>query len=108
MDDCMREMAVGDLTVPKKVKRAAATFYERATIYHRDLMESGETALIATLARSILAGSAGGKEASKALAGYARGASAALRVEPFDDWVQSGAPHRLLKESVSNTRMTAT
>ena len=30
MDDCMREMGVGDLAVPKKVKRAAAAFYERA------------------------------------------------------------------------------
>jgi cytochrome b pre-mRNA-processing protein 3 len=29
MDDCMREMGVGDLTVPKRVKRAAAVFYER-------------------------------------------------------------------------------
>ena len=31
MDDCMREMGVGDLTVPKKVKRAAAAFYESIT-----------------------------------------------------------------------------
>lgn len=30
MDDCMREMGVGDLTVPKRVKRAAAVFYERS------------------------------------------------------------------------------
>ena len=30
MDDCMREMGVGDLTVPKKVRRAAAAFYDRA------------------------------------------------------------------------------
>src|SRR3990170_2959830 len=30
MDDCMREMGVGDLTVAKRVKRAAAGFYERA------------------------------------------------------------------------------
>jgi cytochrome b pre-mRNA-processing protein 3 len=30
MDDCMREMGVGDMAVGKKVKRAAAAFYERA------------------------------------------------------------------------------
>jgi cytochrome b pre-mRNA-processing protein 3 len=29
MDDCMRELGVGDLTVPKKVKKAAAGLYER-------------------------------------------------------------------------------
>lgn len=33
MDDCMREMGVGDLTVPKRVKRAAAVFYERSGVY---------------------------------------------------------------------------
>lgn len=33
MDDCMREMGVGDLTVPKRVKRAAAVFYERSGTY---------------------------------------------------------------------------
>ncbi len=29
MDDSLREMGTGDLTVPKKVKRAAAGLYER-------------------------------------------------------------------------------
>lgn len=37
MDDCMREMGVGDLTVPKRVKRAAAVFYERAGVYRAAL-----------------------------------------------------------------------
>ena len=33
MDDCMREMGVGDLTVAKRVQRADATFYERGGTY---------------------------------------------------------------------------
>lgn len=37
MDDCMREMGVGDLTVAKRVKQAAAVFYERAGIYRAAL-----------------------------------------------------------------------
>ena len=37
MDDCMREMGVGDLTVPKRVKRAAAGFYERSGEYRAAL-----------------------------------------------------------------------
>lgn len=46
MDDCMREMGVGDLTVPKRVKRAAAVFYERSGAYrdalaHQSLQPSG-------------------------------------------------------------------
>ena len=41
MDDCLREMGVGDLTVPKKVRRAAGAFYERAAAY-RKALESGD------------------------------------------------------------------
>ena len=37
MDDNMREMGVGDLTVPKKVKKAAAAFYDRAEAYRAAL-----------------------------------------------------------------------
>ena len=43
MDDCMREMGVGDLTVPKRVKRAAAVFYERSGAY-RDALAAANTA----------------------------------------------------------------
>lgn len=45
MDDCMREMGVGDLTVPKKVERAAAAFYDRAKDYRKALAENGDDAL---------------------------------------------------------------
>ena len=45
MDDCMREMGVGDLTVPKRVKRAAAGFYERAGAYRAGLEADGRDAL---------------------------------------------------------------
>lgn len=33
MDDCMREMGVGDLKVPEQVKHAAAIFYKRSRGY---------------------------------------------------------------------------
>ena len=46
MDDCFREMGVGDLTVPKKVRRAAAAFYERAGAYRTALnAQSADPAL---------------------------------------------------------------
>lgn len=57
MDDCMREMGVGDLTVPKRVKRAAAAFYERSGDYRAALAQSGQAskaALSAVLARDLL------------------------------------------------------
>jgi len=40
MDDCLREMGVGDLAVPKRVKRAAAAFYERGGAYREALAEA--------------------------------------------------------------------
>lgn len=33
MDDNIREMGVGDLSVPRKVKKAAAAFYDRTQVY---------------------------------------------------------------------------
>lgn len=53
MDDCMREAGVGDLSVPKKVKRAAAGFYERATAYRAALAAQDRAGLAAALQRFI-------------------------------------------------------
>jgi cytochrome b pre-mRNA-processing protein 3 len=51
VDDNMREIGIGDLSVPKNVKRAAAGFYERAQAY-RPLLEAGDgTGLALALAR---------------------------------------------------------
>ena len=49
MDDCMREFCVGDLSVPKKVKKAAAGFYERAKAYHEALDAGDKAAMAAAL-----------------------------------------------------------
>ena len=57
MDDCMREMGVGDLTVSKKVKRAAAAFYERAGHYRSGLAVAAKGAVA----------NAGGRELEDAL-----------------------------------------
>lgn len=42
MDDSMREMGVGDLSVGKKVKRSAAGLYERFRAYRKALAERGD------------------------------------------------------------------
>lgn len=102
MDDCMREMGVGDLGVPKKVRRAAATFYERATIYQRDRTDLKEDRLATSLRRYLFAGAVSRDDASRALARYVLAASAALAVEPFDGWVRSGGAARLLDANASN------
>lgn len=53
VDDQMREIGIGDLSVPRKVKRAAAGFYERSLAYRAALDAGDETALAAALARFI-------------------------------------------------------
>ncbi len=108
MDDCMREMGVGDLAVPKKVKRAAAALYERATNYQRGILDADNGNLPESLRRYVFAGGAGREDVSAALARYVCGASAALAVEPFEAWVQGGAAHRLLETSASTIGMRTT
>lgn len=53
MDDNMREMGVGDLTVPKKVKKAAGALYDRVETYRAALSEPGHGELAAVLSRLI-------------------------------------------------------
>lgn len=80
MDDSMREMGVGDLSVPKKVKRAAAGFYERAGVYRAGL-EAADGGLRAALQQNVWPD---GEPAQSAelLAGYMRGAAADLLTQP--------------------------
>ena len=53
MDDNMREMGVGDLTVPKKVKRAAAGLLERLELYRAALAAADSSALELALGANI-------------------------------------------------------
>ena len=49
MDDSLREMGTGDLTVPKKVRRAATGLYERSMAYKAALAAGDLEALAAVL-----------------------------------------------------------
>jgi cytochrome b pre-mRNA-processing protein 3 len=53
MDANLREMGVGDLTVPKEMKRMAEAFYGRAEAYDRALSRPDDTELAAALARNV-------------------------------------------------------
>lgn len=81
MDDQMREMGVGDLSVPKKVKKAAAVFYARAAAYRAGLQQDDDAALNA-IAREILPESH--HHHAGTLSRYVRAAHAALAAEPID------------------------
>jgi len=76
MDDNLREMGVGDLTVPKKMKRMFEALYGRTRAYQSALESAldgtGSEALEAALGRNVFAGRGG---AVARLAAYVRRAA---------------------------------
>ncbi len=82
MDDNMREMGVGDLTVPKKVKKAAAALYDRADVYRSALAAEGDQELAAVLSRLIPAAE-GATIDGQALAQDVRAMTARLAALPL-------------------------
>ncbi|HEU0083110.1 MAG TPA: ubiquinol-cytochrome C chaperone family protein [Bradyrhizobium sp.] len=75
MDANLREMGVGDLTVPKRMQKFGEAFYGRAAAYDAALAAGAEQ-LAQALCRNVL----DGRDMAKArqLAAYASAASAAL------------------------------
>ncbi len=56
MDHNLREMGVGDLAVPKEMRRMGEAFYGRAQAYRAALAAADDTALVEVLARNIYGG----------------------------------------------------
>jgi cytochrome b pre-mRNA-processing protein 3 len=88
MDDSMREMGVGDLSVPRKVKKAAAALYDRAHEFRAAMAEGGSPKLVEAVAHNVY-GSAvtaeGSRDGAAAIAGYMRKAAAALAAQETAD-----------------------
>lgn len=72
LDHNLREMGVGDLAVPKKMKRFGEAFYGRLRTYDAALSGPDPGALAAALARNVFAGAVGSASPAERLAGYAR------------------------------------
>jgi cytochrome b pre-mRNA-processing protein 3 len=75
MDHNLREMGVGDLSVPKEMKRLAEAFYGRKRAYEEALSDDDPAKLVAAVGRNVLC--SGGVPADR-LASYARCAAAQL------------------------------
>jgi cytochrome b pre-mRNA-processing protein 3 len=71
MDDSMREMGVGDLAVPRKMRRIGEAFYGRQAAYRGALELPGDERLTAVLQRNIFAGESE-RGAAVLLAAYVR------------------------------------
>ena len=74
MDHNLREMGIGDLSVPKHMRRVAEAFYGRATAYDAALATADDAALAAALARNVFADAAGPPIGAWRLASYVRAA----------------------------------
>lgn len=75
MDHNLREMGVGDLKVPKEIRRMGEAFYGRAQAYRAALSaaDAGQ-ALVAAVTRNTYAGSPASPAAAGRLAAYIRAA----------------------------------
>jgi cytochrome b pre-mRNA-processing protein 3 len=78
MDDNLREIGIGDLSVPKEMQRIGEAFYGRAQAYRNALESEGDEALVAALARNIYGGAVPKPAAPMRLAAYIREAARGL------------------------------
>lgn len=72
MDDNLREMGIGDLSVPKHMKRVGEAFYGRSQAYQAALGDGGDAALAEVLIRNVYGGAAPAPGAVERLAAYMR------------------------------------
>ena len=83
LDDNLREMGVGDMAVPRRMRQFGEAFYGRQAAYATALGAADPKELEKALARNILgAGDAGDRAAP--LARYMRAAAAQLDAQPED------------------------
>jgi len=86
VDHSLRELGIGDVGVPKRMKKLAKMFYGRTTAYDDALEREDRDALAAALARNVRPDSDAWPEASR-LAGYVVEASKGLRAQKSESIV---------------------
>jgi cytochrome b pre-mRNA-processing protein 3 len=72
MDQNLREMGVGDLKVPKEIRRMGEAFYGRSQAYRAALAANDNALLVEALERNIYDGSPAASPAAARLAAYMR------------------------------------
>lgn len=82
MDHNLREMGVGDLKVPKEMRRMGEAFYGRAQAYRAAWVAADTGALAEALERNIYGGAPAAAAAAQRLAAYTREALRHLTAQP--------------------------
>ncbi len=72
MDATLREMGVGDLGVPREMRRIGEAFYGRKAVYEAALAASHDRSLTAALARNIFGSSSDRVSGAERIAAYMR------------------------------------
>ena len=86
MDRNLREIGIGDLSVPKHMQRVGEAFYGRARAYRAGLARDGQQALVEALERNIYGQEGAANRAAAArLAVYMRRTVGELRVQPSSE-----------------------
>ncbi|KQQ30714.1 ubiquinol-cytochrome C chaperone [Methylobacterium sp. Leaf123] len=88
LDASLRELGIGDMGVPKRIKKLGASFYARAGAYGVALDAGDRAGLAETLARNVLDGVE--PEAAGPLASYVEAAAAALGAQDLDGLLGEG------------------
>jgi cytochrome b pre-mRNA-processing protein 3 len=95
MDHNFREMGVGDLAVPKEMRRVAEAFYGRAGAYEAALDGGDRSALEAALTRNVF-GTTQPPLGARRLAAYVQGAAQQLAMQDMADGkIQFPDPERV-------------
>ena len=82
MDHNLREMGVGDLSLPRHMHRVGEAFYGRAQAYRAGLARDGQQALVEAIERNIYGQGAASRPSAARLAAYMRGTVGELRAQP--------------------------
>ncbi|MEH3118630.1 MAG: ubiquinol-cytochrome C chaperone [Methylorubrum populi] len=88
LDAALRELGIGDMGVPKRIRKLGAAFYARAGTYGAALDTGDRAALAAALARNVLDG--GAADGAAPLAAYVEAAAAALSAQGLDGLLEEG------------------
>lgn len=81
MDQNLREMGIGDLKVPKEMRRMGEAFYGRARAYEAALASDDSGALRIAIARNVLGIDNADDDGAVRLAAYIRDAAARLAAQ---------------------------
>ncbi|WP_371346161.1 ubiquinol-cytochrome C chaperone family protein [Ancylobacter sp. IITR112] len=92
MDANLREMGVGDLTVPKKMKKVAEAFYGRIAAYEAPIEAGDLDALTQAVLRNVHGSKPAHEGEARAFAHYMIAAVAALRAVPFARFAAGDLP----------------